>query len=426
MSISCRRLMASVSVLALVVCLMGCRAKYDPVRVGILHSLTGTMAISERAVVDATLLAIEEINASGGLLGRQLVPIIADGESDWPVFAAEAERLITKEAVAVVFGCWTSASRRTVRPVFERHDHLLFYPVQYEGVEASRNIVYTGAAPNQQILPAVKWSFDNLGKRFFLVGSDYVFPRTANAIIRDQVASLGGEVVGEAYIDLGSHDVDGVIAAILEAKPAVILNTINGDSNVAFFKALRQSGVGPSDIPTMSFSISEQELQTMGVEGMVGDLACWNYFQTTAGEENAGFVARCQKRYGADRVTTDPMEAAYFGVYLWAEAVKSIGGFDARQVVGELPGQSYDAPGGLVHIDGRNNHCWKQVRIAKIKADGQFEEVWSSGRTVRPIPYPAYRSRKEWDRFLQDLYEGWGGNWAKPPDNTEGAGSTDE
>jgi len=372
------------------------------------------MAISERAVVDATLLAIEELNAAGGVLGRSVAPMIADGKSDWPTFASEARRLIDDEAVAVVFGCWTSASRRTVKEVFEARNHLLFYPVQYEGIEMSPNIIYTGAAPNQQIMPGVKWAWENLGQRLFLVGSDYVFPRTANAIIRDQAAALGAVVVGEEYIELGSTDVDRVVARIVESRPDVILNTINGDSNVAFFRALREAGVTPADIPTMSFSISEQELQAMGVESMVGDYACWNYFQSVESEENRDFIRRFQERYGEDRVVTDPMEAAYFGVYLWAEAVKHAGTFVTGRVLEALPGQSYDAPEGLVHIDGRNNHCWKRARVGQIVSNGQFETRWDSGRSLRPIPYPSYRSRAEWNRFVEGLYHRWGGNWAKP------------
>ena len=224
---------------------------------GVLHSLSGTMAISEKSVVDATLLAIGEINEQGGLLGRKIEPVVADGKSDWPTFASEAERLIAQEEVSTVFGCWTSASRKTVKPVFEKHDHLLFYPVQYEGLEACPNIVYTGAAPNQQIIPAVRWCFEHLGRKFFLVGSDYVFPRTANEIIRDQLRSLHGEIVGEQYILLGSEDVQDAVQSIVAAKPDVILNTINGDTNVAFFRELRAAGITPEKIPTMSFSIAD-------------------------------------------------------------------------------------------------------------------------------------------------------------------------
>ena len=406
---------AVVAIVVVVAILSVClRARRSPIRVGILHSLTGTMAISEKSVVDATRLAIEEINEKGGVLGREIQPVVVDGASDWPTFARGAETLITKEKVSVVFGCWTSASRKTVKPVFEKYDHLLFYPVQYEGLEESPNIVYTGAAPNQQIIPAVKWCFDNLGKKLFLVGSDYVFPRTANAIIKGQVAALRGEIVGEQYLLLGSREVKGVVAAIVEAKPDVILNTINGDTNVAFFQELRAAGITPEQIPSMSFSIAEDELRTLGGENMVGDYACWNYFQSIDSEENRQFVKRFKERYGADRVTDDPMEAAYFGVHIWAQAAQDAGTDAIAEVRKAVPNQTLKAPEGMVYIDAENRHAWKTVRVGRIRKDGQFEIVWSSQKPVRPVPYPVYRSKSEWDAFLRDLFVGWNQSWANP------------
>lgn len=386
----------------------------DPIPVGILHSLTGTMAISERGVVAATRLAIDEINAAGGLLGRPLRAIVRDGASDWSTFAREAESLILDERVEVVFGCWTSASRKTVKPVFEKHDHLLFYPVQYEGLELSPNIVYTGAAPNQQIIPAVKWAMDNLGRRFFLVGSDYVFPHAANAIMRDQIRSLRGSVVGEHSVLLGSTEVESVVEAIAASRPDVILNTLNGDSNVAFFKALRARGLTPDRIPTISFSIAEAELKTMGSADFAGDYAAWNYFQSLPGEANRRFVAAYQARYGADQVVTDPMEAAYLGVHLWAEAVRRSGRADPSAVRQALPGLSIAAPGGAVSLDAQSRHLWKSVRIGRIRADGQFEIVWDSAKPVRPLPYPGYRSPADWEAFLTGLNQRWQGHWANP------------
>ncbi|MEO7931743.1 MAG: urea ABC transporter substrate-binding protein [Chthoniobacterales bacterium] len=393
---------------------VGWSAKKQPIKVGILHSLTGTMAISETSVRDATLLAIEELNARGGVLGRRIEPVVADGRSDWPTFAREAERLITQERVAVVFGCWTSASRKTVKPVFEKHNHLLFYPVQYEGLEQSPNIIYLGATPNQQIIPAVKWSFDHLGKRFFLVGSDYVFPRTANAIIKAQVLALGGEIVGEEYLRLGSRDVTGVVQKIEQTQPTVILNTINGDSNVAFFEALRRAGITPAQIPTVSFSLAEDELRHMDARTMAGDYAAWNYFQSVDSPENRSFVKAFRTRYGQNRVTDDPMEAAYFGVQLWARAVTAAGTTDVPEVRKALRNQSLAAPEGIITIDAATQHTWKVVRIGKIRVDGQFEIVWSSNDPIRPIPYPAFRSRSEWDAFLVEMQNGWGGAWASP------------
>lgn len=384
------------------------------IKVGILHSLTGTMAISENPVKDATLLAIKEINDNGGLLGRKIEVFLRDGKSDWPTFAQEAEKLIIEDGVSVVFGCWTSASRKTVKPVFERLDHLLFYPIQYEGLEDSPNIIYTGAAPNQQIIPAVKWAFDNIGQKYFLVGSDYVFPRTANAIIKDLVFALQGQIMGEEYMLLGATDADAIVKKIVDSKPDVILNTINGDSNAVFFKALRAAGITPSKIPTISFSIAEQELQVMGASDFEGDFAAWNYFQSIDSDKNYEFVYKFKKLYGEKRVTDDPIEAGYFGVYLWAKAVIDAGTANVKEVQKALPKQVYDAPEGMVFIDGTNHHTWKIVRIGKIRPNGQFEIVWSSDKPIRPVPYPLSRSKAEWDEFLLNLYKNWDGKWANP------------
>ena len=384
------------------------------IKVGILHSMTGTMAISESPVKDSTLLAIEEINETGGLLGKKIEVVIRDGKSDWPTFAKEAEKLISEDIVSVVFGTWTSASRKTVKPIFEKLNHLLFYPVQYEGLEQSPNIVYTGAAPNQQIIPSVKWTFDNIGKKFFLVGSDYIFPRTANAIIKDIVSALEGEIVGEEYLLLGSSDVDELVKKIVDTKPDAIFNSINGDSNLAFFKALRAAGITPDKIPTISFSIAEAELQAMGAADFAGDYAAWNYFQSIDSEKNNEFVAKFKKTYGASRVTDDPIEAGYFGVHLWAKAVKDAGTTEIEAVRKALPKQSFEAPEGMVYIDGENQHTWKIVRIGKIRPDGQFEIVWSSEKPIRPVPFPVYRSKVEWNQFLTDLFKSWGDKWANP------------
>ncbi len=385
-----------------------------PIKVGILHSLTGTMAFSEKVVADATLLAIEELNESGGLLGRKIEALLVDGKSDWPTFAKEAEKLITEEHVSVIFGCWTSASRKTVKPVFEKYNHLLFYPVQYEGLEQSPNIIYTGAAPNQQIVPAVIWCFENLGKRFFLIGSDYIFPRVANEIIRDHATAIGAEIVGEEYLLLGSRDVNYIIRKIKEIKPDVILNTVNGDSNVPFFEGLQAAGITPDVIPVMSFSIAENELQSLGPENMVGNYACWNYFQSIDNSVNKQFLSRFKKKYGADRVVNDPMEAAYISVHLWAQAVREVGMDDVNEVRRVLGNQSFDAPEGLIYVDPANHHIWKTVRIGKIRSNGQFEIVWDSNKPVQPLPYPRTRSKSEWNMFLQDLYDSWGQTWENP------------
>jgi len=387
-----------------------------PIRVGILHSLTGTMSISETPVVEAVQLSIEEINASGGLLGgRKVEAIVADGRSDWPTFALETRRLILSEKVCAVFGCWTSASRKTVRPIFEELGGLLFYPVQYEGLEQSPNIIYLGAAPNQQIIPAVKWAYDNLhSRRFYLVGSDYVFPRAANAVISDQVKALGASVLGEDYIPLGGTDVQAIVARIVAAHPDVILNTINGDTNLAFFRALRAAGISPAAIPTISFSIGESELPSLNPSTCVGDYAVWNYFQSVDSDRNTTFVDTFRKRYGATRVVSDPMEAAYCAVKLWAQAVEDAGTENTDAVRKTILDQSMAAPEGVMLIDPETQHTWRPVRVGRIRADGQFDIVWDSRRPVRPQPFPLSRTPAEWQRFLDTLQEGWGGHWAAP------------
>jgi urea transport system substrate-binding protein len=386
----------------------------EPVKVGVLHSLSGTMANSEAVVVDAVLFALDEVNQAGGVLGRPVRPVVADGRSDWPTFAREAERLISEQQVCTVFGCWTSASRKTVKPVFERHDHLLIYPVQFEGLETSPCIVYLGAAPNQQILPALEWAVKSLRKkRFFLVGSDYVFPRAAHAIIKDHLRRAGVQVVGEGYLPLGSQQVEGVVSALARAKPDMILNTINGDSNTAFFRALRAAGITPGKTPTLSFSVGEQELRSLNLADMAGDYAAWTYFQSVTTPENKEFVRRFHEKYPQRRIT-DPMETAYVGVKLWAQAVNEARSLDPKKIRRALLNQRLKGPGGEVRIDPDTQHCFRTPRIGRIQADGQFKVVWTAPEPVRPEPYPNSRTAEAWRAFLHDLYTGWGNRWAAP------------
>jgi urea transport system substrate-binding protein len=401
--------------LVLVVTLVSCSAgEAEPIKVGILHSQTGTLATSERPVADATLMAIDEINEAGGVLGRQIEPIIVDARSDSTIAAEEARRLIQDENVAVIFGCWTSACRKEVKDVVEEHDSLLIYPVQFEGLEQSPNIIYLGSTPNQQIIPAVDWAHANLGQRFFLVGSDYIFPRAANEIIKEKVDDLGGEIVGEQYFLLGSSDVNGALQDIVDSEPDVILNTINGDTNVAFFQALREAGISAAEIPVVSFSIAEAELQYMDIEDVAGDYAAWNYFQSIETSANNRFVANYQARYGPDRVTGDPIEAGYNGVYLWADAAEEAGSVDRPLVAAAIADRTLSAPQGFVRVDSENQHLWKSVRIGQIDADGQFDIVWDPGTLILPRPFPKTRTQAEWEQFLQDLYDMWDGNWENP------------
>ncbi len=377
----------------------------DTIKVGILHSLSGTMAISETTVVDAEKLAIKEINEAGGVLGKQIEAIIEDGESDWPTFAEKAGKLIDQDEVAVVFGCWTSASRKAVLDVFESKDHMLWYPVQYEGQECSQNVFYTGAAPNQQIEPAVEWLLENKGKQFFLVGSDYVFPRTANTVIKEQLKALGGETVGEDYLPLGNTEVTPIITRIQQALPdgGVIFNTLNGDSNVAFFKQMQGAGLGPDKYPVMSVSVAEEEVRQIGPEFLKGHYASWNYFQTVETPENEKWVADFKAEYGDDRVTNDPMEAAYIMVYLWKQAVEEAGTTDIEAVRAAAVGQTFDAPEGKVTMNA-NHHISKTVRIGEIREDGMFEIVYETDGPVDPEP---------WNQFVPDT-KGYGCDWTDP------------
>ena len=378
----------------------------DGIKVGILHSTSGTMAISEKSVVDAEMLAIDEINQSGGVLGKKIIPIVEDGASDWPTFAEKARKLIDQDKVVTVFGCWTSASRKAVLPVFESKNHMLWYPVQYEGQECSQNIFYTGAAPNQQIEPAVDWLLQNKGKQFFLVGSDYVFPRTANTIIKAQLKANGGETVGEDYLALGDTEVLPIISKIKAALPngGVIFNTLNGDSNVAFFKQLQGAGLGPDKYPTMSVSIAEEEVKAIGTEYLKGHYAAWNYFQTVDTPANQKFVKAFKAKYGPDRVTNDPMEAAYIMVYLWKQAVEKAGTADDLEKVRQAAlGQTFDAPEGKVTLDN-NHHLAKVVRIGEVRDDGLFEIVSSTDAAVAPIP---------WNQYVKET-KGYACDWSDP------------
>jgi urea transport system substrate-binding protein len=377
----------------------------DGIKVGILHSLSGTMAISETTVVDAEMLAIDEINAAGGVLGKQIVPVQEDGASDWPTFAEKAAKLIDQDKVVTVFGCWTSASRKAVLPVFESKKHMLWYPVQYEGQECSQNVFYTGATPNQQIEPAVDWLLENKGKDFFLVGSDYVFPRTANTIIKEQLAAKGGKVSGEDYLPLGDTEVTPIIAKIKAALPngGVIFNSLNGDSNVSLFKQMQGAGLTPDKYPVMSVSVAEEEVKQIGPEYLKGHYASWNYYQTVENPANQKFVAAFKAKYGEDRVTSDPMEAAYIMVYLWKQAVEKAGSLDLEAVRKAAVGQEFDAPEGKVMMQP-NHHISKTVRIGEIRDDGLFDIVWSTEGPLKPVP---------WNQYVKET-KGFACDWTDP------------
>ncbi|MBO4142142.1 urea ABC transporter substrate-binding protein [Micromonospora tulbaghiae] len=359
----------------------------DTVKVGLLNSLSGTMAISEVTVRDSIMLAVEEINAAGGVLGKKIQPIGEDGASDWPTFAEKAEKLISEDRVAAVFGCWTSASRKAVKPVFEKNKALLFYPVQYEGLEQSPYIFYTGATTNQQIVPGLDYLKAQGTKSVYLVGSDYVFPRTANKIIKAYAAANGMTVVGEDYAPLGSTEFGTIVNKVKSSGAKAVFNTLNGDSNVAFFKEYKSAGLTAAAMPVVSVSIAEEEVKGIGTQYLEGQLTAWNYYQTTPGAANGKFVAAYKAKYGADKPTSDPMEAAYVSVYLWKAMVEKAGAFDVEKVRGVSDGITFDAPEGLVTVDGKTQHIAKTARIGKVGADGLITEVWNSGKPIAPDPY---------------------------------------
>ncbi|CAM5243167.1 urea ABC transporter substrate-binding protein [Streptomyces spiroverticillatus] len=389
-----------------------------PVKVGVLHSATGGLAIAEKPLTDAVLLAVRELNDQGGVLGRRIEPVTFDTRSDNAVFAASVRRMLTTDGVRAVFGGYTSASRRTMVPLVEKHQGLLFFPTFYEGMEHSAHVVYTGATPNQVVAPAVKWFLDNRGKRLFLVGSDYIYPRATNAVVKAQLAATGGTVAGEHYLPLGEMRPEAVAdatARILRARPDAIVSTVVGDTNLPFFKALLDAGATSRTLPVLSLVLNESELSAMDARRMAGNYVAMNYFQSVRTPENAAFVRRYRARYGPDAVISDPAEASYSSVMLWARAVRDAGSADPAAVTEALRGASWQSPGGTVFVDRENLHLWKTARLGRIRTDGQMDVVWESETVIHPVPYSPFRRRQDWNDLLKGLYEGWGGRWDRPP-----------
>ncbi|AWM36709.1 Aliphatic amidase expression-regulating protein [Gemmata obscuriglobus] len=391
----------------------------EPIVIGVLHSQSGTMAVSENPVIDATLLAVEELNAAGGVNGRPVRAVVVDGKSDPDEFARQAERLLTEEKCVAVFGCWTSASRKAVRAVVERNGGLLFYPVQYEGLEESPRIVYLGPAPNQQLIPAVDFVIDGLKKkRIALVGSDYIFPHTAHQIIRDRIGErnrtgAGAEVVAEVFLPLGSTDARDALARVRLGNADVVINTINGTSNAAFFRGLR--GPGPP-VPTVSVSITENEVRGLNPDALVDDYLVASYFQTIDRAESRAFVRKIREKYGPDRPASDMMAAAYSGVHLWARAAAAANSVEPAEVLAKVRGAEFDGPRGRVKVDPESQHAWLPVRVGKVRPNGEVALVPGAGSEapVRPVPFPPTRTRHAWDQFLRQLEMDWGGKWQPP------------
>ena len=366
-----------------------------PIKVGVLHSLSGTMAISETTLKDTVLMMVDDINKKGGLLGRKVEAVVVDPASNWPLFAEKARELISKEKVDVVFGCWTSVSRKSVLPVFEELNGLLFYPVQYEGEESSRNVFYTGAAPNQQAIPAVDYLMDSEKvKRWVLAGTDYVYPRTTNKILETYLKSKGvaAEDIMINYTPFGHSDWQTIVADIKKfgstGKKTAVVSTINGDANVPFYKELANAGIKASDIPVVAFSVGEEELAGIDTKNLVGHLAAWNYFQSVKNPTNDAFIKQWHAYIkNTKRVTNDPMEAHYIGFKMWAQAVAQAGTTNVDAVRQAMYGQKVKAPGGFESVMNANHHLSKPVMIGEIQANGQFETVW---QTKGPIKADAW------------------------------------
>jgi len=367
------------------------------IKIGVLHSLSGTMAISETTLKDTILMMVDDINKKGGLLGKKVEAVVVDPASNWPLFAEKARDLIAKEKVAAVFGCWTSVSRKSVLPVFEELNGLLFYPVQYEGEESSRNVFYTGAAPNQQAIPAVQYLMGEEGggaKRWVLEGTDYVYPRTTNKILEAFLKSKGvaADDIKINYTPFGYSDWQTEVAAIKQfaasGKKTAVVSTINGDANVPFYKELANAGIKASEIPVVAFSVGEEELAGIDTKNLVGHLAAWNYFESVKNPTNEGFIKQWQAFIkNPKRVTNDPMEAHYIGFKMWTQAVRQAGTTDVDAVRQAMYGQKVQAPSGFTSVMNTNHHLSKPVMIGEIRPDGQFDVVW---QTKEPIKADAW------------------------------------
>jgi urea transport system substrate-binding protein len=365
----------------------------DTIKIGVLHSLSGTMAISESTLKDTVLMMVDDINKKGGLLGKKVEAVVVDPASNWPLFAEKARELIQKDKVAVVFGCWTSVSRKSVLPVFEELNGLLFYPVQYEGEESSNNVFYTGAAPNQQAIPAVEYLMGKEGgevKRWVLEGTDYVYPRTTNKILEAFLKAKGvaADDIMINYTPFGFSDWQTEVAAIKKfasaGKKTGVVSTINGDANVPFYKELANAGIKASDIPVVAFSVGEEELSGIDTKNLVGHLAAWNYFESVKNPTNEAFIKEWHTFIKNDkRVTNDPMEATYIGFKMWAQAVAQAGTTDVNAVRQAMYGQTVKAPGGLVSVMNTNHHLSKPVMIGEIQPNGQFDVVWQTKTAIK-------------------------------------------
>jgi urea transport system substrate-binding protein len=397
-----------------------------PIKIGVVYSQSNYMSANEKPLIDAIELAVDKLNSDPKslLLGRKVKTIIKDGESPDKVFARVTEELMT-EGVDVVFGCWTSSCRKRVIPIIEKHNSLLYYPLQYEGIEESDNVIYLGELPNQQIKPALEYAFGKLKKtNIYLVGSDYIFPRTANQVISVQAEAWGGKIVGYDYAPLGSTDFKAIVSRIKKAEPEVIFNTLNGISNASFFSELRRQGIHSKDIPSFSFSIPEDEIARMDDDLMTGDYVVWSYMQNPRIESNEvqipenkinkEFIAAFKNKYGSDRVIGSPMATAYTSVLFWAEAVKRAKSSKAEKVNAMATDISFMGPAGMLYLEKATRHTWKDMHVAQITEEHGLETVWSSRSPIRPLPYDGFTPEIA-KAYLQGLKIRWKGDWGAQP-----------
>jgi urea transport system substrate-binding protein len=366
---------------------LAAQAQDSTVKLGLLHSLSGTIAIAEASLVDAEKMAVEEINAAGGVMGKKIELVIEDGASENPTFAEKARKLLERDKVAAIIGCYTSASRKAVLPVLNQAKGLLYYPTYYEGQEEDKHVIYGSQEATQSVIAAVDWMAREKGKNFFLVGSDYIYPRTCNKIAKPTIVKAGGKVVGEEYAPLGHTEFSSIINKIKAAKPDCIYSTVVGGSNVAFYKQLRAAGLDGTKVVLLSTVVSENEIEGIGKDNAAGYYACMGYFQSIKSPENEKFVKAFKAKYGADRVIGDPMEVAYNCVYLWKDGVEKAKSFDPEKVAAASGGIELHAPEGLVRVHATNHHVAKKVRVGRARADGQFDIVWESA-LIEPNPFP--------------------------------------
>ena len=394
---------------------MGAWASGEPVRIGLIHSQTGYLAISEKSLLDAELMAIDEINAAGGVNGHRIAWNAPDCRSDPEAFVAQSRELIDKDHVEALFGTWTSECRKAVLPVVADKASLLFFPGNFEGIERSDRVMYLGGSANQSVLPAVRWAYDNLkARRFFVIGLEEVWSRTCCEIAKDAMVCAGAELVGEAFMPMLNPSIDATIEAIRRSKPDVILNFLVGDSNLAFYSGYRRAGFTPENIPTIAFGFSEDESRRFVNADIAGQYAAWNYFQSIDRPENLEFIRKFRKRYGESRLIGDSMIAAYNSIHFWATAASEVGSTAPAAVLGGLLRQSRDAPDGIITIDPVSNVAWRPFHIARVQPDGQFVVIYSVLKPVRPATFVQTRSSGAWTAFLMGLKDRWRGHWSDP------------